>query len=70
MIKGRISDISESGFGAVLPSALPYGETVTAEIHLPFGAKTVEAVVRNRNNFRHGFEFLGMVLSEEMHWMR
>ena len=66
MIKGRISDISESGFAAVLPLELPFGETVTAEIHLPFGTKTVEAVVRNRRASRHGFEFLGTNLSEEL----
>ena len=67
---GRISDISASGFAAVLPLELPLGELVRAEIHLPFGTKVVEAVVRNRNSFRHGFEFLGSDLSEEIkNWM-
>jgi hypothetical protein len=70
MIKGRISDLSESGFAAELLLRLPFGETVTAEIHLPFGIKTAEAVVRNRNAFRHGFEFVGTDLSEEMHWLQ
>ena len=67
IIKGRISDLSESGCAAVLPLELPLGETVTAEIHLPFGTKTSEVVVRNRNAFRHGFEFLGTDFFEEMH---
>ena len=58
MIKGRISEISASGFAAVLPLELQFGESVTAEIHLPSGTKTVEAVIRNRRAFRHGFEFL------------
>jgi hypothetical protein len=70
IIKGRISDLSESGFAAELPLELELGETVTAEIHLPFGTKTAEAIVRNRNGFRHGFEFLGTDLSEEMHWLQ
>jgi hypothetical protein len=59
IIKGRISGPSESGFAAVLPSELELGETVTAEIHLPFGSKTAEAIVRNRNAFRHGFGVSG-----------
>jgi len=70
MIKGRISEISASGFAAVLPLELPYGQSVTAEIHLPFGTKTVEAVVRNRRAFRHGFEVLGTNLSEELDWLK
>jgi hypothetical protein len=37
---------------------------------VPFATKTVEAVVRNRRAFRHGFEFLGTDLSEEMHWLK
>jgi hypothetical protein len=69
VIKGRISDISESGFAAVLPMELPLGKMVTTEIHLPFGTKAAEAIVRNRDAFRHGFEFLGTDLSEEMHWL-
>ena len=70
VIKGRICEISPSGFAATLPIHLAYGESVTAEIHLPFGNKSVEAVVRNRIAFRHGFEILGTDLSEEMHWLQ
>ena len=70
VIKGRICEISEAGFAATLPLDLAFGESVTAEIHLPFGTKTVEAVVRNRIAFRHGFEVLGTDLSEEMHWLQ
>jgi hypothetical protein len=54
----------------VLPLELELGEIVTAEIHLPFGTKAAEAVIRNRNAFRHGFEFLETDLSEEMHWLQ
>jgi hypothetical protein len=70
IIKGRISGLSESGFAAKLPVRLEFGETVTAEIHLPFSTNTTEAIVRNSNAFRHGFEFLGTDLSEEMHWLQ
>jgi hypothetical protein len=54
----------------VLPLELELGEIVTTEIHLPFSTKSTEAVVRNRNAVRHGFEFLGTDLSEEMHWLQ
>jgi hypothetical protein len=70
VIKGRICEISASGFAATLPVHLEFGESVTAEIHLPFGTKTVEAVVRNRIAFRHGFEVLGSDLSEEIQWFQ
>jgi hypothetical protein len=67
---GRISDIGEFGFTAVLPLELPLGELVRGEIHLPFGTKIIKAVVRSRNSLRHGFEFTEMDLSEEMRgWM-
>jgi hypothetical protein len=58
MIPGRTLDISESGMSAILPVELRMGETVELRIKLPITVATVSAVVRNRNVFRHGFEFL------------
>ena len=55
---GRTLDISESGMSAILPVELRMGETVELRIKLPITVATVRAVVRNRNVFRHGFEFL------------
>jgi hypothetical protein len=34
------------------------GETVELQIKLPLHPATARAIVRNRNVFRHGFEFL------------
>ena len=36
-----------------------------------FARQAIQAVVRNRNSLRYGFEFTGMDLTEEMRdWMR
>jgi hypothetical protein len=66
VIPGRTSSISKSGFDALLPLELPVGEIVRAEIHWPFDTKVVQAVVRNQNALRHGFEILGADLAEEL----
>jgi hypothetical protein len=57
-IPGRTLDISESGIAAILPVQLPIGEMVELRIKLPMAVATVRAIVRSRNVFRHGFEFL------------
>jgi hypothetical protein len=58
IVPGRTLDISESGMSAILPVQLPVGETVELKIKLPMALATTLAVVRSRNVFRHGFEFL------------
>ncbi len=58
VVPGRVSDISDSGFSAVLPLELSLGEVVRVELYLDSGVKISSAVVRNRTVFRHGFEFL------------
>jgi hypothetical protein len=71
MVQGTTSDLGESGFAATLDAELPVGELVRAEIHLPFGTRVMTAIVRNRNEFRYGFEFAGTDLSAEMQeWMQ
>jgi hypothetical protein len=57
-LPGRTLDISESGVSALLPVELQVGEIVELQIKLPTTLATSRAVVRNRNVFRHGFEFL------------
>jgi hypothetical protein len=57
-LPGRTLDISESGISALLPVELQVGQTVELKIKLPEVLATSRAVVRNRNVFRHGFEFL------------
>ncbi len=57
MLPGRTQDISESGMAAILPVELHEGGKVELQIKLPAGTQTVSAIVRNRNVYRHGFEF-------------
>ena len=64
MLKGRTVDISESGIAAILPIEAPLGENVELNFTLPSGPLTIHAIVRQRNAFRHGFEFVD---SESVH---
>jgi len=59
MLKGHTVDISESGISAMLKMIeVPLGEVVELDFTLPFGPVTIYAVVRQRNAFRYGFQFL------------
>lgn len=58
LLKGRSVDISESGIAAMLVIEAPVGEVVELEFALPFSPVTIRAVVRQKNAFRHGFEFI------------
>jgi PilZ domain len=58
LVPGRALDISESGMSAILAVQLQVGATVELKIKLPMALATTRAVVRSRNVFRHGFEFL------------
>src|SRR5208283_922781 len=58
LLPGRTLDISESGLSAILPVALQEGENVQLQIRIPGATATTSAVVRGRNVFRHGFEFI------------
>jgi len=59
LIPGMSIEMSESGMSAILSVEVPVGETVDLRINLPLGPVDRRAVVRNRNAFRHGFEFGG-----------
>jgi PilZ domain len=58
LLPGRTQDISESGMSVILPVELHEGEEVELQIKLPSATETIRAVVRHRNVFRHGFEFV------------
>ncbi len=68
MLPGRTQDISESEMAAIIPVELHEGAEVELQIKLPSGTKTVRAIVRHRNVYRHGFEFaqplVGAIVSE------
>jgi hypothetical protein len=58
VLEGHTVDISESGVGALLKSETPLGELVQLEFILPLGRVEIGAIVRQRNAFRYGFEFV------------
>ena len=57
-IKGRTVDISESGIAAMVKSEVPLDEVVKLEFTLPEGLVEIQALVRQRNAFRYGFQFV------------
>jgi hypothetical protein len=64
VLHGTTVDISESGIAAILPIEVLLGENVELNFTLPSSPVTIHAVVRQRNAFRYGFEF---VYSASMH---
>jgi hypothetical protein len=58
VLKGYTVDISESGIAAMLRIEVPLGEVVELDFGLPCGSVTVQAIGRQRNAFRYGFEFV------------
>lgn len=51
-------DLSESGISAMLRVEVPLNEIVRLEFGLPMGNVEVLALVRQRNAFRYGFQFV------------
>jgi hypothetical protein len=58
VVRGATVDISESGISALLRVEVPVGEVVRLEFTLPTGEVEALAMVRQRNAFRYGFQFL------------
>lgn len=58
VVRGHTVDISESGISAMLREEVPLDEVVRMEFTLAHGAVEVHALVRQRNAFRYGFQFL------------
>ena len=71
-IRGRCSNVSEAGFGAVLAGELQPGEVVAARLSLQAMGEPFEirAQVRNRAGFRHGFRFLDITAEQRRTLMR
>jgi hypothetical protein len=65
-LKGRTVDLSESGISALLPIEVPVGEVVELTFTLPFGPVTIYAIVRQRNAFRYGFQFMELNFQEQI----
>jgi PilZ domain len=58
VVRGDTVDLSESGISAMLRVEVPVGEVVRLEFELPFGEVELLAMVRQRNAFRYGFQFV------------
>jgi hypothetical protein len=58
VVHGDTVDISESGISAILRVEVPVGGMVRLEFTLPLGDIEVLAMVRQRNAFRYGFQFV------------
>jgi len=58
VVRGDTVDISESGISAILREEIPIGEVVRLEFALPIGEVEILAMVRQRNAFRYGFQFV------------
>ena len=58
VVRGHTVDISESGISAMLRTEVPIGEVVRLEFNLTLGDVEVHALVRQRNAFRYGFQFV------------
>ena len=65
VVHGHTVDISESGISAILKVEVPVGEIVRLEFDLPAGSVDITALVRQRNAFRYGFQFLVASTSQE-----
>jgi hypothetical protein len=66
LLKGHTVDISESGISAILTMEAPLGELVELTFTVPFGRVAIYAMVRQRNAFRYGFQFVHSEVASEL----
>ena len=66
VLEGHTVDISESGIAAMLRIEASLGEVVELAFALPCGAVTIQAIGRQRNAFRYGFEFVNSDSAHEL----
>jgi c-di-GMP-binding flagellar brake protein YcgR len=58
MVMGHTVDISETGLAAMVTIEIPSEQVVRLEFKLPLGLVSIRALVRYRNVFRYGFQFV------------
>ena len=58
VVIGRTVDISEAGLAAILQIEVPVNQVVRLEFKLPHDRVSIRALVRQRNAFRYGFQFV------------
>lgn len=61
-LRGRSLNINEGGLGGVFAKAMDVGSNVTLQFSVPVIARPVRVngIVRNRNGYRYGFEFVDL----------
>ena len=65
-IPGHAVEIGGSSISAVLKGELNVGEKTAMCLNLPFGPVNIHAVVRDRRDFRHDFEFINFQWPEDV----
>jgi hypothetical protein len=58
LILGRTVDMSESGVSAIVLLEMSIGQPIELDFKLPCGPVNVHAIVKNKNAFRYGLEFV------------
>jgi hypothetical protein len=58
LILGRTVDMSESGMSAIVLLEMSIGQPIELDFKLPCGPINVHAIVKNKNAFRYGLEFV------------
>ena len=66
VVRGHSVDLSESGVSVMLRDEVRIGEVVRLEFTIPTGEVIIHALVRQRNAFRFGFEFLEAISQMEI----
>jgi len=66
VLTGYTDDISESGISAMLRIDVPLCEIVELNFTVPIGQVKVHAIVRQRDCFRYGFQFLESAAVQEI----
>jgi hypothetical protein len=66
VLAGVTVDISESGISAMLKIEVPLAEIVELGFILPIGRVNISAMVRQRDAFRYGFQFIGSDAAQDV----
>jgi c-di-GMP-binding flagellar brake protein YcgR len=68
LLRGRSTDISQSGMGVTLSGDLHAGEVVSLEFSLPFTREPLQlrAVVRRRHGLNYGLEFITLSAQQRL----
>ncbi len=67
VIQGRIVDLSRGGMNAVISADMPLGTALVVEFVLPYAFTIVRlgAVVRFRNSYQYGMQFVNITDADQ-----